>query len=304
MDTFGERLRSEREDRGLTIQAVARTLGVDGERLRALERNEFRLLPDNDTMRGCLRSYAECLEVDAELMIEDYLHERALCLSDLDRAVTAQRVAQTLPVAQPSALARRPTFPRWLAILGIIAIALLGAWWTLTGHPEPTPSDKLAPAPLEQPSAATVDEPDPAPIEETSAATVDEPPPAPARQPVATADATRPPAAALSRLTVSEHGVGEGVEHRQLVDRGERFHEGTQVWYWTRIEGGRVGDRVEHVWFRDGVEVASMTLKIGGSPWRTYSAKTLRAGSVGEWTVETRDTDGRVLAREGFDCVR
>ena len=29
MNTFGERLRSEREQRGLTIEAVAETLGVD-----------------------------------------------------------------------------------------------------------------------------------------------------------------------------------------------------------------------------------------------------------------------------------
>jgi hypothetical protein len=47
-----------------------------------------------------------------------------------------------------------------------------------------------------------------------------------------------------------------------------------------------------------------MSLKIGGSPWRTYSAKMLHSGSAGPWIVETRDADERVLARQEFTCVR
>jgi cytoskeletal protein RodZ len=90
MDTFGEKLKSEREDRGLSIQAVAEDLGVDHDQLRALERNDFEALPDEAVMVGWLRAYAERLDVDADLMIEDYVQERDKCLRQLADAVTAK----------------------------------------------------------------------------------------------------------------------------------------------------------------------------------------------------------------------
>ena len=47
METFGTRLQSEREDRGLTIESVAERVGVDRNSLLALERNDFESLPDH-----------------------------------------------------------------------------------------------------------------------------------------------------------------------------------------------------------------------------------------------------------------
>ena len=67
MDTFGERLRNERESRGLTLEAVAETLAIDPACLQALEGNDFQSLPEEGVMMGCLRAYAECLEVDSGL---------------------------------------------------------------------------------------------------------------------------------------------------------------------------------------------------------------------------------------------
>lgn len=123
MNTFGERLTTERQDRGLSIQAVAGILGVDEEPLRALERNDFAALPDEAIMTRCLREYAACLEVDAELMIEDYARERARCLRRLADAVTAV----------PSDTEIRPPLPRWLAApVILVAIAILALWWMLT----------------------------------------------------------------------------------------------------------------------------------------------------------------------------
>ncbi len=104
-------------------------------------------------------------------------------------------------------------------------------------------------------------------------------------------------------MHIPEHGVGTGVRNRQLVGRSDRFAVGTQVWFWTRVEGGKSGDRIDHVWLREGAEAARIPLTIGGSRWRTQSAKTLRAGAAGDWAVEARDAAGRVLARRKFVCV-
>ena len=108
--------------------------------------------------------------------------------------------------------------------------------------------------------------------------------------------------ASASELTISEHGVGTEVVERELQGRAERFEEGTDVWFWTVVVGAEPGDGLLHVWLQGGEERASVELGVDGSPWRTYSRKTLHPGSVGNWTVEARDRAGRVLARQSFEC--
>lgn len=104
-------------------------------------------------------------------------------------------------------------------------------------------------------------------------------------------------------MRVTESGVGAGVVDRELQDRAEEFPEETEVWFWTRVEGGAEGDRLVHVWLRGGEEVHSHELSVGASHWRTWSSKKLHAGSVGDWTVEARNADGEVLASQSFRCT-
>lgn len=103
-------------------------------------------------------------------------------------------------------------------------------------------------------------------------------------------------------MTIPDFGVGTGVVNRQLVGRSDRFAEGTSVTFWTRVLDGQRGDVIEHVWLRDGRRVWTFQLNIGGPHWRTQSRYTLRQGSTGDWTVEARDRDGRLLARASFVC--
>ena len=105
-----------------------------------------------------------------------------------------------------------------------------------------------------------------------------------------------------ARLSIPESGVGSGVEERALVGVSDRFQEGTQVWFWTRVSGGADGDRIRHVWLQDGEERLSVGLTLGGPHWRTWTRKTLHPGSAGEWTVEARDEAGVVLATTRFVC--
>jgi len=274
MDTFGDRLRSEREDRGLSIQAVAEILDVDQERLQALERNDFDAMPDEAVLRDCLEGYAECLQVDAELMIEDYVGERDRCLQRLADAI-AERAVETAAVELAAETHPSPRAIPWRAVLIVGALALLAGWWVFT-------RDATTPTTVSPVAGEPVD-PQPVSIEAPAG-------PAP----------VVPPA---SRLRVPEHGAGTAVTDRQLQGRSDRFTEGTQVWFWTRVQGGTRGDRIDHVWLREGVEEARITLKIGGSSWRTYSTKTLHPGATGDWAVEVRDDAGRVLARDEFACV-
>ena len=304
MDTFGDRLKSEREDRGLSIQAVADILYVDDDSLRALERNDFDALPNEAMMMDCLHAYARCLQVDADLMIEDYLRERAKWLRSLEDGVV-ERVAETAPPAIPTEAERRLRFSPWLVALVAMAIAMLAAWWMLSRDgTAPTPETSVTTAPVApQPlSSKTPADVAPTPIEPQplSPKTPADAAPTPVEPPAARSAPTTP---APPLLSITEYGVGTAVENRQLVGQSDRFTEGTRVWFWTRVQGGTRGDRIDHVWLREGVEATQISLEIGGSSWRTYSTQTLYAGVAGNWAVEARDDAGRVLARSDFVCV-
>jgi len=104
------------------------------------------------------------------------------------------------------------------------------------------------------------------------------------------------------QISVSDYGVGTEVVDRELKGKSDRFEEGTQVVFWTRVVGGQSGDRIRHVWFRDTEEVVSIGLTLGGPHWRVYTRKTMHPGSGGQWAVEARDAEDRVLARAEFTC--
>ena len=125
------------------------------------------------------------------------------------------------------------------------------------------------------------------------------PQPAPARvepaPPVPVLEPKKPPApntrASNARLSVPEFGIGER----------DRFQAGQRVTFTTRVLGGRSGDRIRHVWMRDGKVEQAISLPVGASSWRTHSTKTV--GRPGSWEVEARDAEGQVLARASFDVV-
>ncbi len=288
---------------------MSQILGVDSDRLLALERNDFEALPGEKVVNLWLRAYAKCLGVDADLMIEDYLRERDECLRKLKDAVTEQD-AEILPAATPIRAYRRSPFGRLFAVTVILAALPLGAWWLLSGGGI-APTTK-APESTVAPHPAATDGTDTPAIPETRST----PSPLGTRPPVETqlAVETRPtpsetpiavaPIPVASSLGIPDHGVGTGIENRQLVGRSDRFSEGTEVWFLTHVQGGSTGDTIHHVWLRQGVERWRIALRVGGSRWRTYSAKKLHPGSAGDWAVEARDDAGHVLARRDFLCVR
>ena len=97
----------------------------------------------------------------------------------------------------------------------------------------------------------------------------------------------------------------EAVLARSLVDRapqdtGTAFPDsvGTIV-LWMRASGAS-GQTLHHVWFFGDTEVGDVPLTISGSPWRTWSRKTVPAEAKGAWHVEIRDDAGTVLKRIDF----
>ena len=105
--------------------------------------------------------------------------------------------------------------------------------------------------------------------------------------------------AAQSAVTV-EAVLARSVLDRAPQDTGVAFAADVGgVVLWTRVTGG-TGQMLNHVWFYGDTEVGNVPLTIGGSPWRTWSRKTIPMEATGAWHVEIRDAAGTVLKRIDF----
>jgi cytoskeleton protein RodZ len=69
---IGERLREARMRQKIDIAEVEAATKIRAKYLRALENEEFSLLPGNTFVKTFLRTYAEYLGLDSQLLIEEY----------------------------------------------------------------------------------------------------------------------------------------------------------------------------------------------------------------------------------------
>lgn len=116
-------------------------------------------------------------------------------------------------------------------------------------------------------------------------------------------------AVAAGAAPAQEPAAAVGVEAvlaRSVVDRlpqdtGTAFPADVgELVLWTRVTGAAAESAIHHVWLRGDQEVADIELHVGGSPWRTWSRKTIPADWTGAWHVEVRDAAGSVLKRIDF----
>jgi hypothetical protein len=121
-------------------------------------------------------------------------------------------------------------------------------------------------------------------------------------RPLAAQDTTQAaaPAATAAPVTVVEAVVARSVLDRQPQDTGTAFPADVgQLICWTKVEGAG-GSSIHHVWSHGDTEVGDVELQVGGSPWRTWSRKTVPADWTGPWHIEVRDAAGTVLKRIDF----
>jgi len=97
-------------------------------------------------------------------------------------------------------------------------------------------------------------------------------------------------------LTVKRLVVGTGVENSEPVGVAETFVVSTEKVY-CFLEAADIAKDTEisFVWVYGGKEMLKTILPLkAGAKWRTYANKNLR-GLKGEWKVEIRSQDGKVL---------
>jgi len=73
MGSFGDRLRREREQRGISLDDIALTTKIRAGLLQALEEEKFDRLPGGIFNKGFVRAYARHLGLDEDQLVADYL---------------------------------------------------------------------------------------------------------------------------------------------------------------------------------------------------------------------------------------
>jgi hypothetical protein len=97
-------------------------------------------------------------------------------------------------------------------------------------------------------------------------------------------------------LAIARAVVGTGVENSEPVGTAETFPASTEKVY-CFIEATNIpkDTEVTFVWFQGGKELSKFSLLLKmGSRWRTYAYKNIN-GVKGDWKVEIKDADGKLL---------
>jgi cytoskeleton protein RodZ len=123
MPEIGDQLRETRMRNRIDITEVEAATKIRAKYLRALENEEWDLLPGPTFVKTFLRTYADYLGLDARNLVEEYRarYERpsAQELTPFGTSIGSRR-------ARP----RRPILAPWMAVLAGIVV-LLGALWLL-----------------------------------------------------------------------------------------------------------------------------------------------------------------------------
>jgi cytoskeleton protein RodZ len=160
VESFGARLKREREQQGMELEGVAATTKISVRMLQALEEERFSQLPGGIFNKGFVRAYARHLGLDEEQAIADYLvaaggptpsKEPEAVLADL-----AARAVEVRPEAEPR---RSGDIPWGKLSVVLLVVAVAFALWSARSRgsrssPEEAPADApAAPAPAPGPDA-------------------------------------------------------------------------------------------------------------------------------------------------------
>ncbi len=104
------------------------------------------------------------------------------------------------------------------------------------------------------------------------------------------------PGAVRAQLSVEESHIALDVIDRMSVGSDSTFVASVgRVYCWTLVKGADGEVAIHHVWFHGDQEMADIELRLGGSPWRTWSNKAIVPEWTGAWRVEVRDSAGNVI---------
>jgi cytoskeleton protein RodZ len=166
MGSFGDRLKKEREQRGISLEDIALTTKIGTRLLRALEDEKFDQLPGGIFNKGFVRAYARHVGIDVEQAVADYvaaLGENQLKVADdaLPLPPPAARVRESMPdpripvVRESRRRDAAAEIPWGLLAILLLLIALAFASWSYYHREQRVETHQSAvPLPVPAPSTA------------------------------------------------------------------------------------------------------------------------------------------------------
>ena len=110
MNSFGAKLRHERERRQIALRSIAETTKISFSLLDALERDDLSRWPSGIFRKSFIRSYAASIGVDPDAAWSDFLEafpegaEAGMPFTEAPKPASPKRVAIRLSVAWPPSL--------------------------------------------------------------------------------------------------------------------------------------------------------------------------------------------------------
>ena len=156
--SFGERLRREREMRGVSLDDIADATKIGTRLLRALEEEHFELLPGGIFNKGFVRAYAKYLGLNEEEAVADYLEAAGETRPD-PRVIAEQNSSRIDRSAGDGGPSRQAGFP--IIPVLILLIGHRSGSWRLADLPatcarprgksvrQPCPSERITPPQLQ-----------------------------------------------------------------------------------------------------------------------------------------------------------
>jgi hypothetical protein len=202
-----------------------------------------------------------------------------------------------LPRPVPRALEPKPGRLPLVPVIAAAVIVIASVLWFNRGRGDDISTSPSAVTAAKTPAQMVPPSPTPAPPASAAAATPRPDPTAVAPPPARTPARDGSPAVVEARLC---RALTRGAEW--TCARASDPASSGPIYFYTRLTTAH-DTTVVHRWYRDDRVQLTRELPIGanvGAGYRTYSHLMLDAGSAGQWRVELRTTDGRVLREERF----
>jgi len=163
MASFGDKLREEREKRGISLDEIAKATKVGPHLLEALERNDLASLPGGPFNKGFVRAYARHIGLDPEATVDEYSREERTqglkspdadreLLREMSRLIELRRDGERKTLVLDWSVVKRVG----LAALFVVVVAFGGWYWLTSGEPgdEAQMTASGAPAATPEPDVA------------------------------------------------------------------------------------------------------------------------------------------------------
>src|SRR6516225_5924231 len=140
MGAFGERLRREREMRGISLNEIAESTKISRRHLESLENEDFDSLPGGVFNRGFVRAYARFVGINEEQAVADYNAVRSEPEPTLDQFPLEVHIKPDRELNP-----KRSPLPLILAVVALVVFIVV-VWARSRSH-QPEPATAAAPAP-------------------------------------------------------------------------------------------------------------------------------------------------------------